>query len=291
MENQETLRTCQLEMLDILQEFCRICEKHNLKYWLDAGTLLGSIRHRGFIPWDDDIDVGMLREDYEKFLEVAENELQEQYLIQKPFSNVNAFTKIRKKNTLMLERYDANYHQGIFLDIFPMDTYSKNNFKFKLFERRYHLMYKLILFKEHSLKESGLSIKNLIKSCIKLPLLLVGALNRENLDKYIKMNSKRIIEETKKNTPFRVAYGVEIYVFPEVHRYEDIFPLSTAEFEGVEFTIPHNYDSYLKDCYGDTYMELPPEGQRIWHNEKILLNLTEEEEEEFNIKNDFAKLK
>lgn len=291
MENQETLRKCQLEMLEILQEFCRICDKHNLKYWLDSGTLLGSIRHKGFIPWDDDIDVAMLREDYSKFLSIAEEELNKKYLIQKPYSNVNAFAKIRKKNTLMLERYEADYHQGIFIDIFPIDSYSDNTFIRRFYERKYHLKYKLILLKEHKLNKNQLTAKSLVKFLVKLPLMIIPSLNRDNLMEKVSKNGGSIIEKTKLNKPNNVGYGVEVYVFPEMHKYKDIFPLSKAEFEGIEFNIPHNYDSYLKDCYGDTYMELPPEGQRIWHNEKILLNLTDEEEEEYNVKNNFDRLK
>jgi len=125
----KTLREAQLIMLDMLVEFDKICQKYNLKYWLDSGTLLGAVRHQGFIPWDDDIDLSMPIEDYNKFIEIAENELSSDIFFQTtqtdnkfPFD----YIKLRSNRAKIVEFHekdrDIEYHQGVFVDIFPMLT-------------------------------------------------------------------------------------------------------------------------------------------------------------------------
>ena len=118
---------------ELLLEFNRVCEKHNIKYILFSGTAIGAIRHKGFIPWDDDLDVAMLRTEYERFLEVAPKELNSEYYLQAEFSEhwPLYFSKLRKNNTTCLEKYhpkDKKIHQGIYIDIFPIDNASNNKF-------------------------------------------------------------------------------------------------------------------------------------------------------------------
>lgn len=120
----------QLDMLYVVQE---ICKKHNIQYWVDGGTLLGTIRHGGFIPWDDDIDIMMLPEDYDKFNKVAANELEEPYFLQTDWGDDVYFchTKIRRSDTTAILSKDVpakfEFNQGIFIDIFPMDFVPTDN--------------------------------------------------------------------------------------------------------------------------------------------------------------------
>ncbi len=123
----ETLNKLHETLIELLDEFVRICKKHNLKYTLVAGTVLGAVRHSGFIPWDDDIDVGMLRPDYEKFLEVAPKELKDKYILDCFEQNKDyhlSFAKIKKNGTIFDEEaaHHMNNHKGIFLDVFPLDN-------------------------------------------------------------------------------------------------------------------------------------------------------------------------
>lgn len=125
-------------MFQMLCELDAICRRNNINYMLFAGSALGAVRHKGFIPWDDDLDIVMLREDYDRFLFVAPNELDsKQYYLQKEFSShwPMFFSKLRKNNTAFIERQipkDREMHQGIYIDIFPCDNLSDNKIIRKL---------------------------------------------------------------------------------------------------------------------------------------------------------------
>ena len=110
-------------LLELLAELDRICKKHDIRYYANAGTLIGAVRHQGFIPWDDDIDVVMLRPDYEKFKKVAEKELQKPFIISTAYNSGNLLliTKIMNEDTAAIEDIKANCPQGIFVDIWPYD--------------------------------------------------------------------------------------------------------------------------------------------------------------------------
>lgn len=125
----KTIAAAQKVMLEILQEIHKICVENNLTYWLEAGTLLGAVRHKGFIPWDDDSDVSMPRADYEKFLKIAQEKLPEDMFLQTQDTDKEyplSWAKIRKNGTLLVETGETGnekYHHGIFVDIFPYDYY------------------------------------------------------------------------------------------------------------------------------------------------------------------------
>ena len=133
------LRKAQIREVEILIEVDKICRKHDIKYWIDFGTLLGAVRHKGFIPWDDDLDICMLSKDYKKFLEIASDELPEWLFIQNKSTDPSyrrSICKVRDLNSFFVEQYDdfsAPYKKGIFIDIFEMIEYpkvSRNTLKF-----------------------------------------------------------------------------------------------------------------------------------------------------------------
>ena len=123
------LRACQLKQLGILEEIDRICRKHQIPYWLDGGSLLGAVRHGGFIPWDDDIDLAMRLEDLQRFIRIAPSELRDGLFLQTPETDPSSkepIIKIRDLNSLYLESGDnmrGDYQKGLFVDIFPFIDY------------------------------------------------------------------------------------------------------------------------------------------------------------------------
>lgn len=116
--------------LDLLAEFQRVCEKYHLKYYASGGTLLGAVRHKGFIPWDDDIDVEMFREDYNKLCEIGPKEFKKPYVFQNEYTesgSLRGFSKLRNSQTTAMYRHEKRkcyqgYDKGIFIDIFPLDS-------------------------------------------------------------------------------------------------------------------------------------------------------------------------
>ena len=127
MENFDYLPKLHNCQLIIAREIKRICDENNIKYFIIAGTLLGAVRHGGFIPWDDDMDIGMLREDYEKFLEIAKKDLGDDFFLQTPETDKSYglnFAKVLLKGTVLMEESTAsnNAKKGIFVDIFPFDV-------------------------------------------------------------------------------------------------------------------------------------------------------------------------
>ena len=127
MIDPDTLRKAQLIMLDMLVEFDALCKRHQLQYWLDSGSLLGAVRHQGFIPWDDDIDISMPVEDYQQFLTIAQEALSSDIFVQTRQTDPHFkfdYTKLRSNRARIVEFHEkgrqVNYHQGVFVDIFPM---------------------------------------------------------------------------------------------------------------------------------------------------------------------------
>ncbi len=132
-----TIKEHQAVLLEILEEFDRVCKKHDIPYILFAGSALGAVRHQGFIPWDDDLDIALLREDYDRLMKLNPDEWNPAYYMQCEYSDhwPIHFSKLRKNNTTCLEKYhpkDNQIHQGIYVDVFPIDSASKNSLIRKL---------------------------------------------------------------------------------------------------------------------------------------------------------------
>ena len=135
-----SLKEAQELMTTILKDIDSICRKNNINYWIESGTLLGAVRHKGFIPWDDDIDIGMLREDYNKFLEIANKELKDDVILCNFKNEKNVqyqWSKVKHKYSEIIEDGNTSEKSGLFVDIFPYDFYSRegNDFASKLKKR------------------------------------------------------------------------------------------------------------------------------------------------------------
>lgn len=261
------LRQVQLIQLEMLVEVDRICSKYGIRYNIIAGTLLGAVRHGGYIPWDDDADVALLRPEYEKFRKACKTELDKSRFYFQDHRNTKGYRwgygKLRRKNTLFLRKNQEHmpYKQGVFIDIFPLDGVPDNYFL--------------------------RSLKNFECFCVrKLLWSRVGKIAEHN---FWKRQVYRLLDNIPEQYIFRYYHGmvhrawnnqtrmVRILMFPtpnsEYGYYRNWYENSAEiEFEGRLFQGIKDYDSYLTFKFGN-YMELPPIETRKTHPvSKILLN-------------------
>jgi lipopolysaccharide cholinephosphotransferase len=250
------LRKLQLIELIILKKFVEICEEFDLQYFLIGGTALGAVRHSGFIPWDDDIDVGMPRTDYEKFLKVAQEKLNPEYFLQSIDTDKNyvySFIKIRKNNTVLKQKNFENIaiHQGISIDVFPLDGCG-NNYK----KARKH--YKKIKVLNYIIMSPALVNSQKNKSFpykVKLSSLKI-VYKFSNREKLINRLNKLLNKYSIENSQF-VANLLGSAHEKEIMEKDVIFGnYNKLKFEDGDFCVPSKMHDYLASIYGD-YMTVP----------------------------------
>ena len=265
MENIELLH--EVDML-LVKEVVRICKKYNLEYFMIGGTMLGAIRHKGFIPWDDDIDLGMPRQDYEKFLEVAQEEFPKNFKVVNYKTDPNYhyyITRILDTDTKVIEERIENEEEkytNASIDIFPLDGTPNNNFLRKIYFFRvlYHRALMSLCYKDSIDKKRKRSRKEriLLNIMLKIPIerLTTPYKQKEKIDKLLKKNdfySSKYVGNIMGAYRTREIVPIEFYGNGKMYKFEDI------ELNGLE-----EYDDYLKYTYGD-YMQLPPEDKRKTH--------------------------
>ena len=259
LSNQELKKLQKIE-LEMLYEFDRICKRHNLVYILAGGSCLGAVRHDGFIPWDDDIDIHMPRSDYEKFLTIQEEELnKDKYYFESLETTENypfVFAKIRRRNSIYAESISDidKEKQGIWIDIFPCDNVSDNDFKMKLD------FMKIFFFKIMQANKNGnqsVSDSFLRSIILKIIYLISFLVPRKFCQKHlIKIMRKYENIETKRV----ICYGGK-WLFKEMFPAKYFNERILHKFEDGKFYITKDYDTFLTNLYGD-YMKLPPKEKR-----------------------------
>jgi lipopolysaccharide cholinephosphotransferase len=245
------LRKAQLRMLDILIEVDKICRRHNITYWLDGGTCLGAVRHSGFIPWDDDLDIAVMRTDYKKLCNILKKELPDNLIFQDASTEKYypcVFAKVRDKKSFLCDPAwnPKTKEQGLYIDIFPFERGNATLKKFIEF------FYGRAFRRLHNFSTSKTEY---IIALLMYPFSLL-------LVFFARISGKFTFKKSMIN-----AYGTPVPRFYS-HKYSSMLPVCTIIFEGQNFPAPANPDAYLRELYGD-YMQIPPESQRIVHSTKI----------------------
>lgn len=282
------IREIQLQQIQLIKVFKEICEKEHLQYFMIGGTMLGAIRHKGYIPWDDDADFAMPREDYEKLLSKAPTYLHEPFRLENYLFDSNYYYYFSRMTTsqLRIEFPDRVKKRGenIGFDIFPFDGMPDNRVLFTL--HLFGILAKRALY-SYSVFDEKVGINESNRSGIQKILIFVGkhfkieklfsqkkrwAAFDKALKKYSPEHSKWLIHGTtgwispgmgyKKNEPYRGI--IDIYK-------KDIFGEGAFyEFEGMQLRGPKDYKAYLAQHFGDDYMTLPPESERYAHKVRII---------------------
>lgn len=253
------IKTKELEMLD---QFVDICNRHNINYFLSGGTCLGAIRHKGFIPWDDDIDVGMLREDFEKFEKACADELPEPFFLQTmksdPYCGL-VFAKIRNTKTEMIERYCKNVQmqQGIWIDIFPYDAIPDESRSRKKYLRKVSFLRNLYIVKcGYTMPEGKTLIQHIAFHLVRFftPCISIKWITSKLYKEMTRYNETQGCSSVY---PAGGAYGPEKEIKPRTM----FNTFCDVEFENRSYKTIADFDGYLSQNYGN-YMQLPPLDQR-----------------------------
>ena len=281
---EEQLRKVRNTDLELYRKLKEICEKHGLVFVTGFGTTLGAIRHKGFIPWDDDMDFLMPRKDYEKLIRIAPGELAgTKYELLEPRTTEGytmAFAKLTRKDSPFVEASDLHfrYHCGIYIDIFPMDYWPQDKKERDSIAFRCYVLLRLCTLASYAAPKLPPSL-----SPAKKKLALAGCAFISGVLKALRITTpklyRRYLGFAMSTTPERADHYVTDMcwcwirndgMFGLQYKDTDLFTPLYVPFEDTEVPVPAEYDSYLTIAYRD-YMKLPPEDKRHSHKPEILI--------------------
>lgn len=263
--NIEEIRSIQLEMLDSIHEFC---VKNNIRYSICGGTLLGAVRHKGFIPWDDDIDIMMPRPDFDRFTKEYKDENSPEL---ECIPTISGYCKVHNKKTTCVEPWGYKYTKtryGLFIDVFPIDGLPQNNLIAKLLFSCIALIRSICVNRNFIIPPSNTLLQKICFLGVqRLPQSLISNLHKL----YNKLLLIVPFDNAKRVVSFTGIYGLKDSFDKRLF---DVY--GEILFESKYYHCIKNFDSYLKILYGD-YMKLPPETQRHHHNIKAYITANEQE--------------
>ena len=252
--------------LEIMDEIDRVCRENNLRYSLAYGTLLGAIRHGGFIPWDDDIDIMMPREDYDRLRAIWREKAKDGFLIEDEtmFSDYsNNFAKVRKDHTTFLQfesERTCSYHTGFFVDIFPADRVASGRISRKI----QYSEFAVSLLYNRSYTSGAKGARHLAEK------FLLGAVPK-GLHRKLSNAVGRRSRRWNNNASAQIVFANDPTSLTRYYPPDLFEHLIRVPFQGREYTVFREYDAVLRLRYGD-YMQLPPEEERVWRHHPIVVD-------------------
>jgi len=265
---EQILKIQEIEMIN-LREIIRVCDILGISFLLYGGSLIGAVKYAGFVPWDDDLDIAMMRTDYMRFVEEAPKYLSAHFSLQTPYSDSKTpyfYSKLRLKGTKYIEygNHRLNIEQGIYVDIYPLDFLPDDEQTYLNQHVRYQKIVQLFVLRQCPYRYvKSVTIKDYIKSGGRY---LASSILRCVPLRFFVEKIDSIMTEFNDLESRRIGN----YSFPKPCNYFDkIFPLHTVSFNGVNVYIPNGWEDHLYRRYGD-YKELPPEEERIGHKPYLL---------------------
>ena len=267
------IRPLQMRMLRIMEVMDRTFREHNISYGIFNGSLLGAVRHGGFIPWDDDVDVAMPRPDYEHFLRIAGQEFEYPYevlTIDTDEKYIFPFTKIIDKRAKVRTTSRKNEQiWNVWVDVFPLDSMPKNKIHFTI--RKYHILYRRMMFL-FSCFDDMVSVNKKNRPFIEKAMIKLGSTIHP--DRFLNTTNQirkfnRCLRRYRFSRGYYIINLMGIYKFRSLMERPIYGKKTEIPFEGVNFRVPEQYELYLEKIYGD-YMALPPEEQRNHHEIELI---------------------
>lgn len=254
------LKTIQYEILKVVDKFC---VENEITYFMCGGTLIGAIRHEGFIPWDDDIDIMMKRDDYERFIELFAKEKSYykvySHILQKDYPH--AYAKVADERTVLLNGINGAIKMGINIDVFPIDDLPNDEKEIKHLVEKSILLNRKLLLKQIKLSKKRSLIKNVI---ILIGKILYSPISVHEL--LVQLNTNAVKYRGCKGE--KCADLVAGFGYKEIQDRKNLSKVIKLQFEDAKFMAPIGYDNYLKGMYGD-YMILPPIEKQISHHDFV----------------------
>ena len=269
----DNLQQIQALERNILAEFIRICHKYHLRYYLAEGSLLGAIRHQGMIPWDDDIDVAMFREDYERFMEIAPKELDAQFELRSyrhQADYIECIAKLEDRNHQVIsDAKGTPFTTNLWIDIFVIDGMPKGKLAFKL--RKLHLLATKLMLMWSNVEHYATARKRPYYET-----LMIAAAKRFHFSRFINTSAwLRRLDRAMASVPADKQHDTVIftseYRFRSVHPFDFYGTPREVPFDSMNVSIPHKSEEILQRVYGD-YMKLPPEDARYKHKLQLIPN-------------------
>lgn len=267
-----TLNELKETQICILTHVADFCEQNEIQYWIDSGTLLGAIRHKGYIPWDDDIDVGMLRADYDKFSKLF-NSSDSQYRFVCLENSPKFYLphgKVCDMNTILYEPDENGEKLAVNIDIFVYDNAPDDEVELKKMYDKRDFLRKIYWMQNNYIDKNGNIVKVILKY-LRRAIYRLRYKNRNPVEEMIQNSKKYMMSQTKRVGNFTA--------FTRMSCDKSVFSsFIDVEFEGKKYKAPVGYDEWLRSFYGD-YLELPPEEKRVSHHSFLAYVINDANEE------------